>query len=426
MNCFPVNSSSDPEQIAPWATSQRRLQASALVLTVCTVVCGFFGASGLLVQFHAVPAFISMSSSLAWSLTGIAGTKFLTALILLAAAHCRKKSTQKENAPDRRPSILLSEELPKLVKEPAETPPPKIERKESEDLTKVKQMIETVKQLIKNINVTKPHLTESKNKESLAKAKNVLADPIIRVFLAGAPDKASTEREMTISCIESLSSFIAQLEWREQWFHCISDEKGEIHVDDNGNCLFEAFAASIQLGGSSDSATVKEKGLQARQNATQWIHDNYRIDRILQFNLLKSMCEHYEKLTSRGESAHNDKYTILQAAYVSVSSNVIDTIAGQIERLNEEEFNTWTLLPDDGLPFVEGYLEEVKQEGVFGGAAELYALSILFKTPVHIYFKLPNQPLDQSSEPTVINKQFATQPMQLTYDGRHYNSLLPH
>lgn len=205
-------------------------------------------------------------------------------------------------------------------------------------------------------------------------------------------------------------------------------DSGEASVPSDGDCLFTSFRFQSQMHGSENLGSGDE-----RKDTVEWIRNNYHTNTELQLRLINSLFEHYQGLIDRkreemppkqlDESIREElERSALEARIAeeirTLMINKMDPINKAIASETEKFEKVRHLVPD--------YLEEMAQPKVFGGSAELYALSFRHRVCVIIHPKKGD--LIGSPSKDKINAQFETpdRPARhFTKTANHYNPLIP-
>lgn len=204
---------------------------------------------------------------------------------------------------------------------------------------------------------------------------------------------------------------------------------GKLNVLDNGDCLFESFHVNYKLSqpNASQVKVTREDVAKERLETVQWMREHYKNDKNLQNMLLQSMEEHYQ---AKKEKIRED----LDFKQTQVISNELKAVIAklakeceELERIGQQltdtictknEEDPLMLLPI--IDVVESYMREMEVQGVFGGAAELYALSSRHQRCITVH-----KPLQR---PETLNEHFVTEKapaFHFFHDKSHYNVYFP-
>lgn len=342
------------------------------------------------------------------------------------------------SAPSRAaPSVVPSVQDP-LVATPASTPPtqPKVVYS-TEDLERVQPAettLDAVCAILASISVRKIDI------DTVKRAKTLLeGDVNIRLLLMVPPNKQVGDDDPIQSIVNKTTYATARIQSLEFLYHYYSKtlvEEGEIPVPDNGNCIFQAFLEHGAMNGSTLVDPHKE-----RLQTMEWIRENYNSDPILQRHLVNSIAEHYQTKMEKLEKEQEDLQSMLSNPSLSlgaanksgmqlrlqtlpqeIDAVLLGVMAQICEAFGQAHSETINFLAVEGL--VEGYLADLSQDGVHGGAAELYALSCRHKVCVCVHRK-NGHAIDEKPYET-INEQFKDKSSRhFTHTRNHYNAYCP-
>lgn len=270
-----------------------------------------------------------------------------------------------------------------------------------------------------------------------------------------------------------LKARMASLEmYHKDYHHRFEEKKGEVAIKDDGDCLFVSFYEAMYqiklktfladetklLEQSTQAAESerknieaqldvigkamqklekqKENSIQMRTEVVEWMTKNCAEDKELQKYLVNSFTEHTLEKIRKLETEIDNLKDMLSMSEIDIKS------VGEQQQAAQEELD---LLTNNTLPKImesmgtannseiyfdqiadmvtESYFPEMAKQGVFGGAAELYALSEMHQLCIQVFQKTGNA---IERKPAIINSKYENNGVcSLTHTHNHYNTYFP-
>lgn len=299
---------------------------------------------------------------------------------------------------------------------------------ESELPSSVPEILKRARGMLARIN---PRQVDPKLLEAVQLELDEKTNPCLAVLKRHEPTKDMPRNEMEAAVLEytNLLLWCDSLEHSYAvWGTCL-EQNGEIRIRDDGDCLFQVFAF-----GQDSSPDIE------RAKAVAYIRENYKTDPLLQQKLLNSLSEHYYSELERLQSdlsgmegvSHVEEDPMASIIRISqIEQEIEHLMLSKIEPINRAmPPKIEGAVPDHrGIQFdkvahlVEPYLDEMSKPQIYGGAAELYALSHLHKACVHVYRKERDIIADAPHE--IVNDQYKDKVIKVTHTRNHFNRYTP-
>ncbi|NGX61675.1 MAG: hypothetical protein K940chlam9_01164 [Chlamydiae bacterium] len=332
-------------------------------------------------------------------------------------------------------SLCSSKTTPPVTPNPNQTTPEEV----AQILNEIQKKVDTV-------------ILEELTSEQVDELEASSHDPRLNSCSTRTPEEGDPQVQIFWNLraqIASFQSYLRLFEVKEQEREVEDVEKGMlINVEDNGNCLFAAFAElslingskivsdpssdaepeHVDLSSSPDNSVDQQQAIQSsREEVVKWMGENVE-DPDLQDKLKNSLAE---DLLIKFDQLTSDQKEILGLLQLLTSSQLgeqkkqikerLQTIKDELEtlpRIGEGEEITFEYIK----PLLPAYFEKMKQQGTFGGAAELYALSMLHEVTIQVYNRVDGEVADQPFETINGDKGWTKAPRKLVWENNHYKA----
>lgn len=337
--------------------------------------------------------------------------------------------TQKQEDPELNSSRDSTSSFPSVLGDVSEVDSPRDSTSSSssvldkETLSRATEALEAAQKALDALNKSFMNIEEV---ETVQKAleKNQALSEVLKIppeegTPSGAPERLIIEEYQNLVC------WIDSLERRYYFLEKTLSSEGTIKVSDNGNCLFESFLVNSRMSVDNSSLIQSE-----REKTVKWIEDNYPKDEYLQLRLADSIEGHYH------DEIENNLGSIQGLLEIEVLGGICEPGDTQAERdrlaQRNKEIEEKFLLPlskargkgNESFNYkpieelLQGYLAQMKEDGTFGGPAEIYALSCLHEVPVVVY--------DRNIETYFkFNEDFKSNAHYFQLKNKHYEPYFP-
>jgi hypothetical protein len=198
-----------------------------------------------------------------------------------------------------------------------------------------------------------------------------------------------------------------------------SDENGIVKVPSDGNCLFHSLLIGLKLMETQLKARklwdpVKLADHSAlRKAAVDWMKRHYTFDQLLKDHIFAAI-EAF-KFTQTEDLTMKIQAVMAEMDLFAEDSEDYLECQGKLENLQEQlDFVEALVAP-------ESYFELVAHDGVFGSAAEIYAISEIFKCNIEVSRDVGGGRLVQGFD--LINpKTYPLPSLHLIHYGDHFNA----
>lgn len=304
----------------------------------------------------------------------------------------------------------------------------RLSENEKKILNEATKALVRVKSMVNAIDIKKIDHNQLKRAQQLLESDRAIKDALLH----SSAEKDEENEDAFAALVRDYDDQLGRIQSFQTYQQKILkiDEQGEGRVEADGNCMFATFISHEKFK-NGNYAYNQDEVDQVRATTVDWMVKNHKTDKTLQYWLHLSVTEHFENVILNLESERETAQFLAEDQEIekdqkqfaeSRLKSIPQEIQAAKQKIYKEDGESLKEYGDFG-PDLDLYFDEISNPGVFGGLAELYALSQLYKKNIHVKTR-KNKPCGGMSESEC---EYGNFPSSETYtfklEGKHYTPL---